>query len=370
MKVGILTQPLHTNYGGLLQAYALQTVLKRLGHDVTIINRCYPKAQGSILSKLLNLKNIILGRNAICYDKRKISFVEDNTSRFIKKNYTLTEPFYTTESLKEHILQNKFDAIIVGSDQVWRPRYSPNIYNYFLDFAEDKITKRYSYAASFGVDKWEFSQQETELCSKLAKQFNKISVREASAVNLCKEHLGVEARHVLDPTLLLSQQDYISLLAGDTQPSKGNLFTYILDAGAEKQSIINKISEAAGLKPFICMPKLKFTYQNAKKSLKDCQFPAVEQWIQSFIDAEMVITDSFHGTAFSIIFNKPFWVLANPRRGNTRMESLLETFGLKDRMISEENIGKKDLKASIDWERVNTIKENLKEKSMDFLSSI
>lgn len=370
MKVGILTQPLHTNYGGLLQAYALQTVLKRLGHNITIINRCYPKAQSNLLSKVLRAKNIIIGRDVACTDEGKILFVEANISRFISENYRLTSPIFTTEELKAYQQQEKLDAIIVGSDQVWRPRYSPNIYNYFLDFAEDKITKRYSYAASFGVDKWEFSQQETELCSKLAKQFNKISVREASAVNLCKEHLGVEALHVLDPTLLLSQQDYISLLAGDTQPSKGNLFTYILDAGAEKQSIINKISEAAGLKPFICMPKLKFTYQNAKKSLKDCQFPAVEQWIQSFIDAEMVITDSFHGTAFSIIFNKPFWVLANPRRGNTRMESLLETFGLKDRMISEENIGKKELKASIDWERVNTIKENLKEKSMDFLSSI
>ena len=370
MKIGILTQPLRTNYGGLLQAYALQTVLQRLEHDVTILNRCYPKAQRNILSKLLNIKNIILGRDAICYDKRQISFVEENTSRFISKNYKLSPPIYTTEELKAYQQMEKLGAIIVGSDQVWRPRYSPNIYNYFLDFAEGKEVKRYSYAASFGVDNWEYNQHETEVCSKLAKLFDKISVREASAVNLCKEHLGVEAQHVLDPTLLLSQQDYISLLAGNTQPSKGNLFTYILDAGEEKQSVINKISEAAGLKPFICMPKLKFTYKNAKNGLKDCQFPAVEQWIQSFIDAEMVITDSFHGTAFSIIFNKPFWVLANPRRGNTRMESLLATFNLKERMISSENINSKDLNASIDWESVNAIKESLRKKSIDFLTSI
>lgn len=370
MKVGILTQPLRTNYGGLLQAYALQTVLKRLGHDVTIINRCYPKTQESLLSKILRIKNILLGRGVACTDAGKIAFVEENTSRFISENYKLSSPIFTTEELKAYQQQEKLDAIVVGSDQVWRPRYSPNIYNYFLDFAESNEVKRYSYAASYGVDNWEFTRQETEICSKLAKQFHGITVREASAVKLCKEHLGVEAQHVLDPTLLLSQEDYKELLKGNTHSSKGNLFTYILNADPEKNSIINKLSEVAGLKPFICMPKLKLTYQNTKKNLKDCQFPSVEQWIQSFIDAEMVITDSFHGTAFSIIFNKPFWVLENPRRGNTRMESLLETFGLKDRMISNENIGSKDLKASINWEKVNTIKETLKTKSMDFLSNI
>lgn len=370
MKVGILTHPLRTNYGGLLQAYALQIVLKRLGHDVTIINRCYPKAQGSLFSKVLRIKNIIIRREVACTDAGKIEFVEKNTSRFINENYKLSVPIFTTEELKAYQQQEKLGAIVVGSDQVWRPRYSPNIYNYFLDFTKGENLKRYSYAASFGVDTWEFNQHETEECSKLARLFDKISVREASAVKLCKEHLEVEAEHVLDPTLLLSQQDYRELLKGNTHASNGKLFTYILDADAEKESFINKISEIAKLVPFICMPKLKFTYQNAKKNLKDCQFPAVEQWIQSFIDAEMVITDSFHGTVFSIIFNKQFWVLANPRRGNTRMESLLETFDLKDRMISSENFSGKDLKASIDWDKVNAIKETLKAKSLDFLSNI
>lgn len=370
MKVGILTQPLRTNYGGLLQAYALQTILKRLGHEPIIINRCYSVSQSVLLSKVLRIKNIMIGRDVVCTDASKISFVEENISKFISNNYNRSESIYTTEGLKKYLQSNKLDAVIVGSDQVWRPRYSPNIYNYFLDFTEGKDVKRYSYAASYGVDTWEFNKYETEVCSKLAKQFNGITVREASAVKLCKEYLGVEAEHVLDPTLLLSQQDYLELLKGNTHPSEGKLFTYILDAGDEKKSIINKISEIAKLVPFICMPKLKLTYKNAKKNIHDCQIPAVEQWIQSFIDAEMVITDSFHGTAFSIIFNKPFWVLANPRRGNTRMESLLETFGLKERMISSKSLVDKDLKASIDWKKVNEIKEILKAKSMDFLSNI
>ena len=370
MKIGILTQPLRTNYGGLLQAYALQTVLQRLGHDVTILNRCYPKTHESLLSKILNIKNIVLGKNAICYDKKKNVFVEENTSRFIDNNYKLSAPFYTSESLREYVISNNFNAIIVGSDQVWRPRYSPNIFNYFLDFTEGTDIKRYSYAASYGVDIWEFNQQESDICSRLAQSFNGITVREASAVELCEIYLKVKAEHVLDPSLLLSSSDYTALLTGKKTINKKGIFTYILDAGDEKKHIIENAKKTTGKDSFTCMPKLKFNYKNAKEDLSGCQFPAVEQWIQSFVDAEMVITDSFHGTAFSIIFNKPFWVIGNERRGNTRMESLLEMFGLKDRMVNESSINTIDWNTPIDWEKVNDIKKKWQMKSMYFFTNL
>ncbi len=370
MKIGILTQPLRTNYGGLLQAYALQTVLNRLGHEVLIINRCYTDPTKSLLPKVLRIKNIIIGRDVACKNINEITFAEKNISRFIKEKYTLTEAIYTTSELETCLDKENMNAIVVGSDQVWRPRYSPNIYNYFLDFAESKDIKRYSYAASFGVNTWEFNQNETEKCSQLAQVFDGITVRESSAIDLCKENLGVKAKLVLDPTMLLSVQDYMEILGNNTQKSNGELFTYILDSCDEKDVIIEKIAESANNQPFCCMPKLKLTYKNAKKSLKDCQFPAVEQWLQSFADAKMVVTDSFHGTVFSIIFNKPFWVVANSRRGNTRMESLLELFGLKERMITEENIANKDLNATIDWDKVNRIKKDWQEKSMEFLKNI
>ena len=370
MKIGILTQPLRTNYGGLLQAYALQTILKLLGHDVMIMNRCYIVPTKSLFSKVLRAKNLIIGRDVPCKDVKKISFAEKNIQRFIEQRYFITESIYTTQELEECLVKENFNAIIVGSDQVWRPRYSPNIFNYFLDFCSGKAIKRYSYAASFGVDTWEFNQTETEKCSQLAKMFDGITVRESSAIILCKENLGVKAELVLDPTLLLSAQDYIELLGNNTQKSNGELFTYILDSGSEKNTIINHIAKDTSCQPYTCMPKLKLTYRNAKKNLKDCQFPAVEQWIQSFVDAKMVVTDSFHGTAFSIIFNKPFWVIANPRRGNTRMESLLELFDLKDRMITEENLANKNLSTPIDWDKVNRIKKEWQTKSIEFLQNI
>ena len=158
MKVGILTQPLRTNYGGLLQAYALQTVLKRLGHEVMIINRCYTDTSNTLLSKILRIKNILIGRDVDCKDKIKVLFAEKKINEFIQEHYNLSRPIYTTKELKECLQHDNLDAIIVGSDQVWRPRYSPNIFNYFLDFTRNKNIKRYSYAASFGVDNWEFNQ--------------------------------------------------------------------------------------------------------------------------------------------------------------------------------------------------------------------
>ena len=192
MKIGILTQPLRTNYGGLLQAYALQIVLKRMGHEVVIVNRCYTDPTKSILSRILRVKNLIIGRDVPCKDIKKISFAEENTQRFIEQRYSLTEAIYTTNGLVACLEKEKLNALVVGSDQVWRPRYSPNIFNYFLDFTEGKDVKRYSYAASFGVDTWEYNQAETEKCSQLAQLFDGITVRESSAVKLCKENLKVK----------------------------------------------------------------------------------------------------------------------------------------------------------------------------------
>ena len=370
MRIGILTQPLRTNYGGLLQAFALQTVLTRLGHEAIILNRCYTNNTDSLMTRMLRIKNILIGRDVVCKDEKKISDAEEKISKFIQERYKLTDSMYTTEELREFVKKESLNAIVVGSDQVWRPRYSPNIFNYFLDFLDCRDVKRYSYAASFGVDAWEYSQYETEKCSQLAQLFDGITVRELSAVKLCKENLGVKAEHVLDPTLLLSSQDYMDLISTDIEKSSGELFTYILDSGVEKDTIIEIIAKATGHNPFACMPKLKLTYKNARKNLEDCQIPAVEQWIQSFVDAMMIVTDSFHGTVFSIIFNKPFWVVANPRRGNTRMESLLAIFDLKERMVTEENVANKDLNAPIDWEKVNCIKKNWQKKSMEFLTNI
>jgi hypothetical protein len=260
---------------------------------------------------------------------------------------------------------------VVGSDQVWRPRYSPCITNYFFDFLspQDKV-KRIAYAASFGVDEWEFSEEETSKCKDLLKLFDSISVREASGTHLCSKYLNRDdALHVLDPTMLLEKEDYISIVEREKEPkSSGALFCYILDESSEKKQIIESIVSQINTIPFTQMPKCKITYENLRDRLEDCVYPSVTAWLRAFIDAEMVITDSFHGCVFSIIFNKPFWVIGNKERGFARFDSLLSIFGLQNRLISSGALPV-DTYATINWSRVNAIKKEWQQKSMNFLKN-
>ena len=375
MKLGIFTQPLHNNYGGLLQCFALQTVLKRMGHDAVVVRRDYASRNYSCYHKSIRfIKNII----RVCIGRRWVknitleqwNHIGQHTHQYFVKKYIQphTELLVTNSELKDYISKNHFDGYVVGSDQVWRPIYSPCITNYFLDFAENADVRRVAYAASFGVDEWEFSSDITPRCAQLAKKFDAVSVREASAVGLCNQYLGVDALHVLDPTMLLAKEDYIAVVEAEKEPkSAGNLFCYVLDKAVEKDEAIARVADSLHLQPFTCMPSLNATFDNLKKDIDACVFPPVTRWLRGFMDADMVITDSFHGCAFSIIFNKPFWVIGNVARGMARFHSLLSIFGLESRLLDVNNLANVDWQSPIDWDKVNAIKHDWQEKSKEFL---
>ena len=189
--------------------------------------------------------------------------------------------------------------------------------------------KKVSYAASFGVDNWEFSQKEGLACHELIQRFNAVSVREASGIYLCNEFLKTEAHQVLDPTMLLDIQDYISLVREEGESkSAGSLMIYVLDKTGKKEKFIASVAKKLKLKPYTVMQKEKLT---GTGKIEDCIYPPVTKWLRGFMDAEFVITDSFHGCAFAILFNKPFIALGNYSRGITRFKSLLNLFDLEER---------------------------------------
>lgn len=372
MRLGILTQPLKNNYGGLIQAYALKKTLEKYGHEVTIINRTgflrrNQKISKKILSKMKKIFLCALGKDKKI-NKATSDIINSNCITFVNKYISnVSEDIKTNQALLEYVKEKQFEGYIVGSDQIWRPRYSPCIENFFLDFCSKNSVKRIAYAASFGVDQWEYTPKETKICSELAKLFNGISVREDSAVNLCKNYLGVEAKHVLDPTMLLEKEEYIQL-AQQEPPSKGNLFYYFLDNNCTKTELIQYIENKYGLDSFDCMPSKKaLKEQDISTVIDDYVFPSPTKWLRSFMDAELVITDSFHGTVFSIIFNKPFWVIYNPQRGNTRFDSLLKLFELSDRIIDITDYSNVDFKNKIDWDVVNEIKHTKKKEALSFI---
>lgn len=295
--------------------------------------------------------------------------ISRHTSAFIDRHIPHTRPLLGTKALRQAAESEHIDTYVVGSDQVWRPVFSPCITNYYIDFDQRDHIVRIAYAASFGIDTWEYDRQTQQVCAGYAKKFDAISVREDSGVTLCRNYLGVAAEHVLDPTMLLRREQYEKLATDrHTLASKGNLLTYILDPSPEKSTIVGNVSRKLGLTPFSVMPHREADVLNCAMYPEECTSPAVEQWLRGFMDARYVIVDSFHGCVFSILFNKPFIAIANCSRGETRFTSLLRTFGLEGRLIH--NAGELTdslITAPVDWERCNGILQSERRKALLFL---
>lgn len=378
MKIGILTQPLQNNYGGLLQNYALQQILKGMGHEVETLDY-ESTSSDSFKERLWRKKEILLSillkdrekPHYLLTDKEK-EIISRNTYRFVERYIRVCPSTAKSEEDFRMIDKTfKYQTYVVGSDQVWRPKYNSFQKAMFLDFIERMDVKRIAYAASFGASTWEFTPQMTKECARLAKQFDLITVREKSGVDLCREHLGVQASHVLDPTMLLNREDYEKVVMEEKEPkSEGTLFHYILDPNEEKRGLIERLAAEQDLLPFTIMPKCQAenrTKWDVKHRIEDCVYPSVTSWLRGFMDAEMVVVDSFHGAVFSIIFNKPFWVIGNSKRGNARFESLLTVFGLEDRMIWP--YVNMDSRKVIDWKSVNAIRQKEKERCLNLLGN-
>lgn len=377
-RVLILTQPLRTNYGGLLQAYALQKVVRTMGYDVQTDNPYYLRKK-TIKEKVKDLLarfvyGVLKGDKKYKpllkkeLKRKDYEIVAQNTLPFIERNIQTTDFFEGNISPTNEMIE-KYDIFVVGSDQVWRRKYG-DVKRYFLGFLENKNKTKIAYAASFGLDNIdEYSSNEKNVCKHLIKEFSAISVREESAIDILSKEFNVQSSLVLDPTLLLEKQDYVSLIGNaSTFNAENKIFCYVLDKTQEKNIIIDKLKTNLDKDIVELMPKEKFSVKT--KNILGCVFAPVEDWLKGFRDCDFVITDSFHGTVFSIIFNKPFIVIANQDRGLSRFTSLLNIFSLQDRLVFSKKDLTKDLLDNlidIDFSKVNSIKQEKKKYSLDFL---
>ena len=361
MKIGILTLPFNNNYGGYLQAYALMTVLKGMGHEVELIYRRLNRH--SLKRKLSHVVKTII---KIIIGREHDSIILNQEKEFRKKGAAImpfvdtmliprTKKIYTTKELKYECGQS-YDACIVGSDQIWRPEYVSDISNYFLDFVDEPQTIKLSYAASFGIDNPKYSEREKQICGDLISRFNAVSVREESGIDVIRR-FGWNAKNeevVLDPTMLLDIKEYKRFL----EPiDKDYVMSYILDMNEEKRSMMEDISKA------LLLPMINL-------SIKDKRLPSMETWLSSLYYAKFIITDSFHGTVFAILFNRPFIVWANKKRGIDRFTTLLKTFGLENRMVFDNNGVMELIKEKVDWISVNQKLEINRKKSIAFLTNV
>jgi hypothetical protein len=359
MKIATLTLPLHTNYGGIMQAYALQKVIIELGHSSELIYltpTVYRPFCSVILPKikaaLINLITVTTGGRFISRH-RNLEF-----ERFIKNEITRTTIEYKFQ-INNKTVQN-FDAYIVGSDQVWRADYAKNIETYFFDFIKRDKTF-ISYAASFGGDVWGYDEEQTKNCGRLAKRFTSVSVRENAAVELCQKYFNISAIRLLDPTLLLDIKYYKSIISkysSDKTQGSPKIFSYLLDTNEVKENLALEIGGILDTDVIIF-----------NKDLTNSEKLNFGEWLQGFENAAFVLTDSFHGVAFSIIFNKPFIAIGNIERGLSRFETILDVFNLRERLFIEGDGKISDIvNSNIDYKVVNEILHKEKGRSLKFLT--
>lgn len=381
MKIGIVTHPIEANYGGILQAAALQRALRSMGHTPVTLRYSAPttfeRATGprALLNKLsfLQMRKWLL----VARDKdmipgwvaRKLKWkgLENHLrgrrlQTFVHRNITLSHRCSHPISASD-VSKIGAEAYIVGSDQVWRYAHIPYKQMSFLSFLPRETRQRsFSYAASFGVGHWEMPEGLTRACRELAQDFKELSVREESGIALCRENLGREAECMPDPTMLLQAGDYVEMRGGEGDeavPSeKGYIACYILDPTPEKQAYMDAVSRMSGLQCInICREG------GNPESLQR----SVEEWLSLIEHADYMLTDSFHGTVFSLIFGMSFISFDNPERGSSRFTSLLGKFGLQDRMRAADS---EPLYAKIKPERWAAVKSAMadeRQRGMHFL---
>ncbi|MBO4590073.1 MAG: polysaccharide pyruvyl transferase family protein [Bacteroidaceae bacterium] len=374
MKIGVLTfWSSMDNYGQVLQGYALQKYLCSLGHEAFLIRyeekKTYPDIfqSRSAWALFTRAKKYLLHHRD--YEKQKKVFrknLQRGFTTFKKGKIEYSQQRYHTPlSLQKDV--PKADMYIVGSDQVWgRNPLSALQQPYYLQFGSP-LTKRISYAASFGNN--ESFDDKPELLRTLLKGFERISVREETGKRLC-EKAGLDVTWVLDPVLLLRKADYLPLIEGVTPRSEAYLYIYSVNVVNPEQiqySQLLSLAKKKGWQVVVTPSSGYITYEdNFEKAMYD--YCSIEGWLSNIYHASLVVTTSFHGVMFCLKFHKPFvYVPLEGRfsRGNDRVGTLLTKLQLTNRILKDnyENV----CDQSIDWASVDSVLDEYIDNSKEFL---
>lgn len=374
-KIGILTstQSFGDNYGAVLQAFALSYKLKQLGFIPYIIRY---KLDGEYLKGKapinIRLKNTLLNKKFSFHAKKTLVFNlifhrnnQDVFKDFCKNNLNFyNENYLTFKELKEDV--PNFDAFITGSDQVWNPiiHNYKNDPGYFLDFVPNNIPK-IAYAPSMGVDIF------PEECKKDLKyylnKFDHLSIREFSGAKNIKEICDIDVPVVLDPTLLLTSENWNTICADISFLPKRYILCYKFGKSKLMDKIIKIIAKLYKLS-IVAVPaspetKFKMDYRIGPS-----------EFVSAIKNATIICTDSFHASVFSIIYNKPFLTFPrhdekNEKSMNNRMKDLLKMLELEDRYVLFENQIDINNVLNLSFEKSNKILDKKRKISIEYLNN-
>lgn len=333
------------NYGSLLTYYALKSLLNSLGKSVSFVK----------------------------FNPSFKHLSDENTHLELQKELFSN---YDVLSLDGHeclcLLNNFVDTFILGSDQLWAPyHFRKHKKLFFLDFAKND-KRKIAIATSFGKEQIEVSSFEKIQLKHFFKRFQAISLREKSAVSLLKS-FGKDGVHILDPVFLCDFKDYENLISNSGENLfKDSVVAYILDPDNKKRELILKIKDKLNSN-YLCIldyPEARFeecknriNLENVKGTMSACDY------LNYFKHSKYIVTDSFHGTCFAILFKKPFVAIANKGRGYTRFESILSSLDLEDRLFYDINeaINSSKVFEEIDYDEVYKKLNKLKIDSINWI---
>lgn len=369
MKISVITMHYIHNYGSVLQTYATQYLFEKAGYDVQTVDYVRPNCrQENVLAKQYKLdqqnggiRSYPVVRNVLSY-KRKYYFKRCDRvfHAFIVKYIHLSKPYDTAESL----MQNPpvADVYCTGSDQMWNSIWNDGILKeHFLAYAPAG-KKRIAFSTSFG--RTELDKSELEITRSFIQKYDAISVREKSALDLLEQMDYRNGVHVLDPTLIMTADDWASQLSIVPEANCRYVLTYGLNDNRELGTFARKIAKDNDLR-LINIGLWWRAYFNPGKTI---QLPSVETFLSLIKYADYIVTDSFHGTAFSLNFNKQFFVFY-PGRFSTRLQSILALTHQEQRVVSDFNTDWKEI-APIDYTVVNPILAQERQKAWRFIKEI
>lgn len=360
MRIALLTFHRALNYGALLQAYALKTVLEKLGNSVSVIDY-----RNQVIEDAYYYQSFFERKGF----KSKIKYIIQGSTEISKRNkferfrndkLSLSDKEFTKVNI--HSINQLYDLFVVGSDQVWNYNAHGFDTTYFLDFVEDNSKKR-SYAASIGLST--LSDSYMIEYKRLLNNYQIVSIREKQGKDLLNSCGISNVRVDVDPTLLLTSSEW-KQVASDYSISENYIFAYYFELTPSLKLFVEKLAKATGCIVVYVGNAFKSPFDCSCLGLKDA---SPEEFVSAISNASYVVTNSFHGTALSIVFNRPFFVelLQSDSAVNSRLSNILQETFLEHRQLTCFKDINEACESSINWDEVNDIISSKRHDSVAYL---
>lgn len=356
MKVAFITIHVGINVGSNLQAIATSESLKKAGHDPILINYIPPRVTYKRIWREIFVKPFKTPWRLLLFPF--CIYNNWNFNRYLSRRCVMSDPIFKEDDFISKL--PAADLYLVGSDQVWNFKYNEGHDSHY--FYSGVTGRKVAYASSIGIEA--LTPDDKSYLQKELKEFEKVSVREDRAVDILKS-LGINSVQLIDPTLMLDKFEWTKFMSKKLV-DEPYVLVYLPYNIADKEKIYKSVKMVADRKK-LKIVTFSWDILLEKKADKTIFFASPGDFLSLMYYADYVITNSFHGTAFSINLNKKFWTFA-PSHFSTRISSLANLVGLQNRIVND-YISVSSIDEHIQYDVINRLLEDERKKSLQFLGS-